>query len=747
MWSEIKEIQDIDYSSIDKKVDKLIKKVCLYLTNDTQEHIRSEIMKAYLFARDAHHWVIRLSWSPYIDHPVEASLILVDLKPDLYTIQACLLHDVIEDTSKTYDDILKAFWPEVALICKWMEKLSKVRYFWEERTIWSLRKMFVAMSEDIRVIFVKLSDRLHNMRTLKYHPRKDKQERIALETLNIYAPIADRLGLYQFKNFLDEECFKILNPNDYKRIKKELADSTETMISFKKNAKLEIDNLLAWTWIEYKVDFRVKSIYSIYNKMKRKWLSSINDLYDLYWIKILVKDVSDCYRILWLVHNIWTPIPGRFKDYIALPKPNWYQSLHTTVLWFLSNYRQQPTEIQIKTFDMELKSSIWIAAHFEYKEKWSKIATDIDWVKQLKELTQSMWNNEFMDSLRIDLFKDRIFVLTPKWDLKNLPVGSTPIDFAYEIHTDLWNHIVLAKINWQPSPLDKELKNWDVVEIITDKNKKPNPFYISFVKTAKAKNCIRSFLKNEDRDLHIERWRDILNNLLQKAWLDKLDKDLSLLKNIDDKIYSMEDRIDLLEQIWNFSTNPSAIVRKILKSKKLQYKTKTKPLTKQESTTLKENVNTDKLEKSIIIGWEKNIPYKIWVCCENRLGDKIVAYINSKWVFTIHNRDCKILNRFSKDRLLSAYFEWDELNNIIFDINFVFENKIWVLKNLSDILFDMNINTLEIISKKEWLDRISLFLKLEILDYDYLIIDRFIDRVKFKIWKDMVSFEIKKIES
>lgn len=734
-----------DYLKIDKKVELLINQVILYLKDFSRDYVSNEINKAYLYAKDAHHGDFRLSWQPYIDHPVEATLILLDLKPDIYTIQACLLHDVIEDTPKTYEDILKTFWIEVAGLCRGMEKLSKVRYAGEERTIGSLRKMFVAMSEDIRVIFVKLSDRLHNMRTLKYHPKKEKQQRIALETLNIYAPIADRLWLHQFKNQLDEECFKILNPSDYKRLKKELNDSSETMISFKKNAKLEISDLLDGSWIEYKVDFRVKSIYSIYNKMKRKWLTSINDLYDLYGIKILVWDVSDCYRVLWLVHNVWTPLPKRFKDYIALSKPNGYKSLHTTVIGLLKHHRQQPTEIQIKTFDMELRSSIWVAAHFEYKEKWSRIATDIDWVRELKNLTESMENNEFMDSLKIDLFKDRIFVLTPKWDSINLPAGSTSIDFAYEIHTDLWNHIVIAKINGQPSPLDKELKNGDVVDIITDKNKKPNPFSISFVKTAKAKNCIRSFLRNEDNELYIEKWKEILNNILEKYGLEKLDKELSYLKNIDDRIYSVEERNDILEQIWNFSTNPIAIIKKICRSKNIQYKPVNESEWKLPATLVWKNSDVKK-EKIIIIGWEVNIPYKIWICCENRLSEKIVSYINGKWVFTIHNRDCKTLHKLSKDRLLSAYFEWDILNNIIFDIHFLFQNKIGILKSLSDILFDMNINTLEIISKKESIDTIWLALKLEIQDHDYLIIDRFIGRVNFKIWKYIVLYEVTKID-
>lgn len=732
-----------NYTHIDKKIDMLIKKAGVYLSNISPEQIENEIKKAYLFAREAHEWTFRLSWEPYINHPVKSSLILLDLKPDIYTIQACLLHDVIEDTSKTYKDILSNFWEEVAWICAWMEKLSKVRYSWEERNIWSLRKMFIAMSEDLRVIFVKLSDRLHNMKTLKYHPKKEKKERIALETLNIYAPIADRLWLYQLKNSLDEECFKILNPIEYKKIKKEILMQNETMISFKKNAKLEIDNLLKDLQIEYMVDFRVKSIYSIFKKMKRKNIVSISDLYDIFWIKILVPNVWDCYRVLWLVHNIWTPLPKRFKDYIALPKPNWYKSLHTTVLWLLRNYISKPTEIQIKTYDMDLISQIWIAAHFEYKEKWSKKAQDIHWVKELKELTQNLWDSDFMDSLKIDLFKDRIFVLTPRWDNINLPAWSTSIDFAYEIHTDLWNHIVLAKINGRPSPLDKELKNWDVVEIIIDKNKKPNPFYISFVKTTKAKNCIKTFLRNEDRELHIERWKDILNNLFEKYGFEKLDKELSILKILDNKNLSLSEREDILVQIWNFSTNPSTIIKKIFKTKKIQYQP-TRNLQKIVSVNWK--YENKKQLKDIIIWWEKNIPHKISTCCEWKIWDKIVAYINSKWVITIHNRKCLTLNRLSKDRLLSAYYEWDELNNIIFDINFIFENKIWILKKLSDILFDMNINVLEISSKKESINKISLFLKLEIINYDYLIIDRFVERIKINIWSNLLNYEIKKIE-
>lgn len=736
-------LEVVDYQEADKKFKKLVKLSFSYLEKKwlSYDTVESEIKKAYIFARDAHHGTFRLSWEPYIIHPIEASIILLELKPDIHTIQACLMHDVIEDTTKTYEDIKNNFWQEVADLCDWMEKLSKVRYQWEDRNIWSLRKMFVAMSKDLRVIFIKLSDRLHNMQTLKFHPKPEKRERIALETLNIYAPIADRLWLHYFKNMLEEECFKILNYAEYKAVKKELSLNKDTMDSFEKFAKIEVESVLSSSWIKYDVDFRVKSIYSIYKKMKRKNIENISDLYDIYWIKILVNDINECYRVLWIVHSYWTPLPKRFKDYIALPKPNWYKSLHTTVLGLLKDHRQQPTEIQIKTYEMDISSKIWIAAHFEYKEKWSRVANDIDWVKQLQDLTQNLWNNDFMDSLKIDLFKDRIFVLSPKWDSINLPAGSTPIDFAYEIHTDLWNHIVLAKVNWQVVPLDKELKNWDIVEVVKDKNKKPSPFYLSFVKTTKAKNCIRSYLRNEDKDFNVDRWREILNKILEKFNIEKLDKDLSLLKNLDWRTYDMQERNDILEQVWNFSTNPNAVVKKICKTNNFSC------IFVSDTPKPQEITNVVNKEKRIIIWWELDIPYTIWKCCEWNLWEKIVSYINSKWVLSVHNRDCRTVLKYPKERMMTAFYEWDDLSNIYFEINFVFVNKIWILKNLSDILFDMNINTIEISSKKVNINQVWLFLKLEILWYDYLLIYRFLDRVKFKIWNDLINYEITKITS
>lgn len=727
----------VDYSKIDEKVEKIIKLATSYMDNLDENYIRKHISRAYDIAREAHHGQFRKSWEPYISHPVEAAMISLSIKPDLVTIESCLLHDVIEDTHYTYEDIKAIFWADVAHVCEWVEKVSKVKYRWEERNIWSLRKMFLAMAEDIRVIFVKLSDRLHNMKTLKHHSNKEKRDRIALETLNIYVPIADRLGLFGIKNALEEECFKVLEPNEYKKIKQELAEIKLGELDFKKNAKQEIWDLLKKHHIKYEIDFRVKSIYSIYQKIKNKWFESVKDLYDIFGIRIIVDDVETCYRALWIIHNNWTPIPKKFKDYIALPKPNWYKSLHTTIIGLIRKYRQQATEIQIRTHKMHNQAEIWIAAHFEYKENWSIIATDVDWVKALKEAVENLWNSDFMDSMNIDVFRDRIFLLTPKWDTIDMPSKSTPIDFAYELHSDLGNHIMIAKVNGKAVTLDKELRNWDVVEIITDKTRKANPLRLSFVRTTKARNAIKQFLKKENKDLHRDRGKEILNKYLERAGLDTLDKELTLLKNIDWREYTLEERYSILEQLWNFSQTPSNLVRRIIKVKK-----------KSEEKEDSANLNIPEIIDSskIIIWWEWNVPYIIAHCCQPKSWDKIVAHINRKWIISIHKRDCKTVSRLSKERLMSAHFDWEQEENIVVKIHFIFADKIWVLKSLSEILFSMNVNVIEMNSWKTWYEEAFIDLTAEFPDYDYLLVDRFIDRVKFKMTDTLKHVEIKKVE-
>lgn len=740
-------VDTYNYSQLEKKIDKIIDCVCAYIPNSNKQYITEQIYKAYFYAKDAHEWQKRLSGDPYIIHPVCATEILIGLKPDILTIQACLLHDVIEDTPRTADDIQNTFWDEVAFLCIWMEKLSKVRYKWEQRNIGSLRKMFVAMAEDLRVVFIKLSDRLHNMKTLKYHPKPDKRERIALETLNIFSPIADRLWLYHMKNALDEECLKILEPKEYRNVKKQLRELSENKKAFVNNIKKEIKGLLSWKIQNYAIDFRVKSLYSIYKKLKKKWLDSVDDLYDIFGIRVMVQDESDCYKVLWLIHHTWAPIPKRFKDYIALPKPNGYRSLHTTVIWLLKEYRKQPTEIQIKTYEMKEFSDLWVAAHFAYKEKGNEWTTDIDWVKELKELTQNVWDNDFVWSLKVDVFKDRIFVFTPKGDFINLPAGSTPIDFAYYLHTDLWNHITLAKVNDRVHPLDKELRNGDIVEVVIDKNKKPNPFWMSFVKTLKAKNNIKLYLKKEDKEVYRERGKDIMNKYLEKAWLKPFDKDYTLLKVLDGREYNMEERWALLEQVGNFSIVPSSLLKRIMKTKNLLplslWSSAVKEIDKKNKYFSK---NESDIKEDIVIGGEENMSYVLWRCCRRKVPNEIVAHINNKWIITIHKRDCLTLKNVNKDRLLPAYKKGTEDDNLLVKIILKFEKKIGILKEMSEIIYSMNIDVDEITTRKLSGNNVEIYLQLIILDYDYLIIDRLVDRLRLHFKDSLLDVNLSKIE-
>lgn len=734
-----------DYTSIDNKVKNIIKTVCLY--SDFEEHyIESEIWKAYIYARDAHEWDFRHSWDPYILHPVEATEILLELKPDILSIQACFLHDVIEDTPKTADDIEEAFWKTVRKLCEGLEKVSNVKYKWVDRAINTLRKMFVSMADDVRVIFIKLADRLHNMRTLEFHPKKEKRERIAKETLEIYAPIADRLWLHTFKDMLQEECFKVLEPEEYKKIKQEYNKLKLDILSFRQNVKYEIKKCVKENWlkIDYDITFRVKSIYSIYNKLKKKHIEDIWDIYDIFWIRITTNSVSNCYNILWVIHNKWKPIPKKIKDYIALPKPNWYQSLHTTVIGLLPEHRQQWTEIQIRTYDMHSKADIWIAAHFEYKEKGSTKAKDLEWIKELKDIVWWIWNDEFFNSLELDVFMDRIFAITPKWDAFNLPKGSTPVDFAYNLHSDIWNHISSAKINWRNAPLDKKLENWDVVEIIIDKTKSPSPFWMSFVKTNRAKQSIKTYLKKEDRDKLRERGLDMLNKYLIKSDLPELDEELSLLSDIDWKEHSFEERQSLLEQVWSFTHTPWSMIKKILKSMRNAQKTK------------KEELADKKKSKSSILSWidrviiwgDSEMKYSLAKCCEPKIWDKLVAYVTSKWTITVHDRYCSFIwKKANRNRLLPAFWEGEEPSQIIVKVSFELLNKTWIFKDIVDILYEMNISTVWI-NLENWLsETVSLDLKLLFEWDDYLAIDAFFDKIKYTLWENLVSSKIVKIQN
>lgn len=452
------------------------------------------VIRAFHFASEAHKGQKRRTGEDYIYHAIATSYTLAQMKMDLNTVAAGLLHDVPEDTDFSFDDIKKNFGNEVHNLVKGVTKLGTLKYRGLERYAENLRKMFLAMSKDLRVIIIKLADRLHNMRTLK-GVRKEKRLRIAQETLEIYAPIANRLGMFRMKSQLEDLAFPYVYPKEYDWVKSLIQDRLKTETKYIEKIKKQTQKTLAKNNVEYvHIKGRVKSIYSIYQKLLRKG-KDINKIYDLIALRVVVKDMPDCYSVMGIIHKKWSPLKGRVKDYIAQPKPNGYQSLHTSVFTDFGKV----AEIQIRTIAMDEEAEYGIAAHSRYKEIGilGKKKNPPKWLKHLIDIQKTITDNtEFIKHIKTDLFLNQIFVFTPKGDVIELPENSTPLDFAYYIHTDIGNQCVGAKVNDQIVPLTHTLKSGDVIEILNNKSRKyPNPDWLNIVATSMAKNKIRSQLK------------------------------------------------------------------------------------------------------------------------------------------------------------------------------------------------------------------------------------------------------------
>src|SRR5579884_1844633 len=465
--------------------------------------------RAYAFAQRAHGDQKRISGEPYVDHPYAAACILADMQLDLPSICAALLHDVPEDTDVTLEEIEQEFGPEIAKLVDGVTKLSRISWdTLEEKQAENLRKMFLAMAEDARVVLVKLADRLHNMRTLA--PLSDgRRRKIAQETLEIYAPLAHRLGIWEFKWELEDLAFQYLEPDRYREITSLLAGRREEREEYIQRAVEALKKELQRLHIKADVNGRPKHIYSIAKKLERQGSVDFSRIYDLLAIRVLVDEVKDCYGAIGVIHSLWKPVPGRFKDYIAMPKPNGYQSLHTTVF----SFDGQPLEVQVRTYDMHRIAEYGLAAHWRYKEggpsddfdaKLASLRQMLDWQRDVSA-------SEFVESVKLDLFQNQIFVFTPKGEVKTLPAQSTPVDFAYRIHTDVGNRCVGAKVNNRMVSLDYQLRNGDIVEILTSKaSKGPSRDWLDIVRTPGAREKIRQWFKRQQRDENIARGKELL---------------------------------------------------------------------------------------------------------------------------------------------------------------------------------------------------------------------------------------------
>ena len=501
-----------DFTSPDELYEELKNEVLKYHPSTDL----SLIDKAYQVAKKAHEGQMRKSGEPYIIHPICVAIILAQLELDKETIVAGLLHDVVEDTVMTYDDIVREFGEEIALLVDGVTKLTQLNYSADkiELQAENLRKMFLAMAKDIRVILVKLADRLHNMRTLQYQ-KPEKQKEKARETMDIYAPIAQRLGISKIKIELDDLSLKYLQPEVYDKLAKEIALSKDAREAFVRDIIAEVKEHVEAAGIECEIDGRVKHFFSIYRKMVNQD-KTLDQIYDLFAVRILVETVKDCYAALGVIHEIYKPIPGRFKDYIAMPKPNMYQSLHTTLI----APNGQPFEIQIRTYEMHRTAEYGIAAHWKYKENidgtkdGDNEEAKLAWLRQILEWQRDTSDNkEFLSLIKNDmnLFSDNVYCFTPSGDVKNLPAGSTPVDFAYSIHSAVGNKMVGARVNGKLVTIDYVLKNGDRVEIITSQNSKgPSRDWLNIVKSAQAKTKINQWFKAELKEDNILKGKDLI---------------------------------------------------------------------------------------------------------------------------------------------------------------------------------------------------------------------------------------------
>lgn len=689
-----------------KTVDDLIEKVLQYAPDADIELLK----KAYGFSSNAHQNQKRFEGSPYIEHPLSVAAILADMHMDTASIAAGLLHDTIEDTNATTSDIKADFGGEIAFLVDSLTKLGKIelmsrsaRISDAEARAENFRKMLLGMSKDVRVILIKFADRLHNMRTLGHLP-ESRMRRIAAETLDIYAPLANRLGIGWLKAELEDLGFKYLYPELYIELIKKIAKRKEEQEGYLKKVVSEIENRLGDAGINARVSSRIKHTYGIYQKMQRQKIT-FDQVYDVLGIRIITGTKANCYAIMGIIHSIWTPVPGRFKDYIGVPKSNMYQSLHTTVI----GPKGERVEFQIRTEEMDRVAKEGIAAHWRYKEGVFKDKDNryIEWLRELIQ-TQKEFPNaiDFLEEVKGAVVPEVVYVFTPRGDIKELPDGSTPVDLAYSIHSEVGHKCIGAKVNGKIVPLKYQLKNGDTVEIITSASHTPSRDWLKFVVTPRAKSRIKHWIKTEERKQAVELGTKLLEEILRRRGVN-----LSIIKSEQmletAKTFGIETLEELLVSVGFGRVSPNQVVNKLMPEKQ------------EEETTPKAQKHQEKILnlKGITIKGVDNVLYNTAKCCFPVPGDSLVGFITKGRGVTIHNANCRNLERLAIDDARLIEVEWRQEGDTTYPAKLSIEavDRPGMLASLTALITSMNLNirTVEADSTSEKKAYISFILEVQ----------------------------------
>ena len=683
--------------AVPKVIDLSTEKFIRDMTEINPKYDDSVIIKAYEIARSLHDGQFRKSGEPYIIHPVAVAKILAQFGMDNETVIAGLLHDVVEDTRYTREQLAEDFDEKIADLVEGVTKLTNISYDSNEAAqAENFRKMFLAMSKDIRVLIVKLADRLHNMRTLEYMPT-EKRITKAMETLEIYAPLAGRLGIFNIKFELEDLALKYLHPLEYKKL---VAAVDRRKSEYARNLKVltgTISSILDEAGIQHDVKGRSKHLYSIYRKMIVQQ-KQIDEIFDILAVRILVSSVKDCYAALGLVHNRWKPIPGRFKDYIAMPKPNMYQSIHTTVL----GDNGEPFEIQIRTYEMHRIAEYGIAAHWKYKE--GKVSGAVDdseqklaWLRQALEWQKEADDSvEFLNTVKVDLFDNQVFVFTPGGDVMELPAESTPLDFAFKIHTDIGIRCVGAKVNGKMVTIDHPLQNGDIVEIVTSANSSgPSVEWLKKCKTSGAKNKIRNWLRKADKDNDVSKGRTNINNYIKKKGYDPalVTKNAYILKAVKD--FNCSNVNELFLQISRGGSTVSKLGQKLIEYYEADNQIKEKEPEQIEVKKKPVARSSGQSENGIVVKGADNLLIRRATCCNPVPGDAIIGYISKGKGITVHRTDCaNIRNIREEDRGRLIEVNWDSPNEnrkYYADIQVVSEERKGLFKDISKVCDDYDL--------------------------------------------------------